>query len=33
MRDLARTLYGRLVTEFPDSPLAAKAKARLGDGS
>jgi len=29
MKDLARTLYGRLVEEHPESPLAAEAKKRL----
>jgi len=29
MKGLARTLYGRLVKEYPDSPLAEKARAKL----
>jgi TolA-binding protein len=29
MKDLARTLYERLVKEYPDSPLAAEAKKKL----
>jgi len=30
MKDLAKTLYGRLVKEFPDDPLAQKARKKLG---
>jgi len=30
MKDLAKLLYGRLIKEYPDDPLAAKARAKLG---